>query len=171
MPTASLGSLGLHHRHGARRTASATPSSRARVLSAPRGLSSVGIPATIALSYCLYAAFVAGDNGWSTGLTWLIALVSAGVLGVVCFAVGRWQSGRQPESIAVVYGMVFGIAMGYLLSLNDWSILKSCGVGLLLAASMAVSVFYIAHTHQRWTGRRRGSGSSEGRRTTSHPGR
>ncbi len=136
------------HRRG-RHAASGTTSSRGFGFSAPRGLSSVGIPATIAFVYCLYTAFIAGDNGWSTGLTWLIALVSAGVLGLLCFAVGRWQAGKQPESVAIAYGVVFGLAMGYLLSLNNWSILQSCGVGLGLAASMGATVFYTGHTHRK----------------------
>lgn len=150
MPTLSTAHPRRRGRHAAPR-----PSSRGSLFTAPRGLSSVAIPATLAFCYCLYAAFITGDNGWSTGLSWLIALLSAGILALLCFAVGRWQSGRQPETVAAAYGMVFGLAMGYLLSLNDWSILKSCGVGLALAAAMAVSVFYIDHTHQRWTGRRR----------------
>jgi hypothetical protein len=143
MPT--LSSTSHPHRRGrhAAPGSASSLSSLGKFFSAPRGLSSVAIPAFIALCYCLYAAFIAGDNGWSTGLTWLIALVS-----------GRWQSGRQPETVAAVYGVIFGLAMGYLLSLNGWSILKSCGSGLALAAAMAVSVFYIDHTHQRWTGRR-----------------
>lgn len=102
---------------------------------------------TIAVVYCLYTAFIAGDNHWSTGLTWLIALVSAAALGVLCYAVGRWQRGRQPETIGTAYAVVFGCAMGYLLSLNDWSVLKSSLAGAVLAAAMGVSAFYIAHTH------------------------
>lgn len=160
--------------HRSRRSTSTTP---------PRGAamsrSALGIPATLALCYCLYAAFIAGNNGWSTGLTWLIALVSAGVLGVLCFAIGRWQSaGRQPESLGTVYGVTFGVAMGYLLSLNDWSILKASLIGFSLALSMGVAVFYIAHTHQRprvdagrsrdaGAARRRGGDSAQVRR----PGR
>ncbi len=149
MPTLSAS---RPHR-GARHAAPGTPLSRLG-FSPPRGATSIGVPATIALAYCLYTAFVAGDNGWSTGLVWLIALVSAGVLGVLCFVVGRWQAGRQPETVAVVYGAVFGPAMGYLLSLNGWSVLQSCGVGLLLAGVMAVSVFYIDHTYRKDRGKR-----------------
>lgn len=145
MPTLSTA---LRPRRGTRHATTGRSSSRGFGFSAPRGLSSVAVPATIALVYCLYTAFIAGDNGWSTGLTWLIALVSAGVLGLLCFAVGRWQAGKQPESVAVAYGVVFGLAMGYLLSLNGWSILQSCGVGLLLAAVMGVTVFYTGHTHR-----------------------
>ena len=151
MPT--LSTTRVHH--GRRHARSATPSSRGRYFSAPTGMSSWAIPATLAVSYCLYTAFIADDHGWSTGLTWLIALVAGAVLGIVCYVVGRWQSGRQPETVAVVYGVVFGIAMGYLLSLNEWPILKSCGVGLALAASMAVAVYYTDHTHRLWSGRAR----------------
>ncbi len=130
------------------RKAQRTPSPTSSRGPSPR-VSSVAIPVTLAVSYCLYTAFVAGDNGWSTGLTWLIALVSAGILGVLCFVVGRWQSGREPESVATVYAVIFGCAMGYLLSLADWSILKASLVGFSLALSMGVCVFYISHTHRR----------------------
>ncbi len=141
----------LRPHRGSPRTTSGT-SSRGTGGPSPRGAlaraSSVGIPVVLAIAYCLYAAFMAGDNGWSTGLTWLIALVSGAVLGLVCFVVGRWQAGRQSESVATVYAVVFGCAMGYLLSLSDWSILKASLVGFALALSMGVSVFYISHTHR-----------------------
>lgn len=132
----------LRSHRSARHTASPTSSPHR----GPAHPASWGVPAAIALAYCLYAAFVAGGNGHSTGRTWLIALVSAGILAVVCFAVGRWQTGRQPESVGTVYGVVFGCAMGYLLSLNEWSILKASLVGLALAASMGVCAFYVLHT-------------------------
>jgi hypothetical protein len=111
----------------------------------------VGVPAFLALGYCLYTAFIAGNNGHSTGTTWLIALVSAFVVGVLCFAVGRWQSARrrEPESMGIAYGAVFGGATGFLLSLNgSWSLLKSSLVGLVLAAALGVCVVYVVHTHR-----------------------
>lgn len=132
----------------ARRSARRTPSPTSSPHPALPHASSWGVPAAIALVYCLYTAFVAGDNNRSTGRTWLIALVSAGILGVVCYAVGRWQTGRQAETVGAAYGVVFGCAMGYLLSLNGWSILRTALIGLALAASMGVCAFYISHTHQ-----------------------
>ncbi|MDI5962611.1 hypothetical protein POF50_007765 [Streptomyces sp. SL13] len=118
----------------------------------------VAVPAALAVVYCLYAAFVAGDNGWSTGLTWLIALVSAAVLFVLCYAVGRWQHGRQSETVAVAYAVLLGVAMGYLLSLNSHrSVMSSTGVALLSALAFGASVYYIAHTNmQNRRARRRG---------------
>jgi chromate transport protein ChrA len=132
--------------------AASTPTTSSRTPG--RSAAAVGVPAFLALCYCLYTAFIAGDNGWSTGLTWLIALVSAAVVGVLCYAIGRWQPGRQPETIGTVYAVVFGIAMGYLLSLSNWSILKASLVGFALAASMGVCAFYIVHTHRHHPFRR-----------------
>ncbi len=144
----------------------------------PRVPAGVAVPAALALVYCLYAAFVSGDNGWSTGLSWLIALVSAAVLFLLCAALGRWQHGRQPETVAVAYAVVGGIALGYLLSLNDGtSVLVSAGVSLLCAAALGACVYYVTHTNRqnRAAARARAARSAEplepGRRRAAGSGR
>lgn len=135
-----------------RSSRSSRPSSRHAAPRAfpPRVPGAVAVPLTLAFVYCLYAAFVSGDNGWSTGLSWLIALVSAAVLFVLCYAVGRRQHGRQPATVGAAYGAVLGVALGYLVSLNDhWSIMGAVILSALCAAAFGLSVFYIAHVNRR----------------------
>lgn len=151
MPTHS-GVLRPHlpFRRPSRSSRSSSRHTAPRAFRPPPVSGSWAVPLTLSFVYCLYAAFVAGDNGWSTGLSWLIALVSAAVLFVLCYAVGRWQHGRQPGAVGAAYAAVLGVSLGYLLSLNsNWSVLTSIVVAVLCAASLGLSVFYVVHVNGR----------------------
>jgi hypothetical protein len=107
------------------------------------------VPLLLGVAVGLYAVFLEHTQGAPAGRAWLVGLITCAVTAVICYAVGRVQDGLMREVRAATYGAVFGGAMGYLLSLSGWTILKASLVGLVLGMSMVVVSFYLFYTHQR----------------------
>jgi hypothetical protein len=116
---------------------------------APRTTSSWAWPVSLGVVYGVYLLFLTSSNGVSDGWAAIQGLVAAVVLAAICYFVGRWQHGRMAEAEAAVYGVVFGVAMGYLLSASGETWLRSTLVGLALGASLAVATFYFVYSRGR----------------------
>jgi Flp pilus assembly pilin Flp len=106
------------------------------------------IPLTLGVVFGGYAAFIADNNGASTTRTTLIAVIGCVALTAVCYAVGaaRTSLAREPRSAA--FGVVFGCAMGYLLSLSGYSVLKAGLVGATLGLAMTATSYYWFYQHE-----------------------
>jgi len=107
------------------------------------------IPLSLGVVFGGYAAFIADDNGASTTRTTLIAVIGCVALTAVCYAVGaaaRTSLAREPRSAA--FGIVFGCAMGYLLSLSGYSVLKASLVGATLGLAMTAVSHYWFYQHE-----------------------
>lgn len=106
------------------------------------------VPLTLGVFFGGYAAFVADNNGASTTRTTVIAAIGCVALTAVCCAIGalRGSLAREPRSAA--FGAVFGCAMGYLLSLSGYSLLKACLVGATLGLAMTAVSYYWFYQHE-----------------------
>lgn len=114
-----------------------------------RSMASWAVPASLAVVYMLYTVFLAGNNGYTGGQGWLMGFISAIVVFALCYAIGQLQHRVQPETASALYAVVFGCAMGWLLSLSGQTWLKAGFLGLALAISMGVAIFYVDHSHRR----------------------
>ncbi|MFG2193181.1 hypothetical protein [Streptomyces sp. NPDC048639] len=108
----------------------------------------VGVPLVLGICYGLYAAFLTSNNGASNTRIMVESFVGGAVVAVLCFAVAAVQSRLPRELRGAAYGVLFGCAMGYLLSLSDETWLKSVFLGLFLGAAMGVIVFYVRYTRE-----------------------
>lgn len=110
---------------------------------------SVGIPLSLGIAYGLYAAFVAETSNASDARTTTVALVGGAAVAVLSFVVGMVQTRVPRELRAAAYGVVFGCAMGYMISLaTDQTWLKSGFLGLFLGLGMGLTVFYVRYTRE-----------------------
>ncbi|CAM5620336.1 hypothetical protein GCM10010329_19820 [Streptomyces spiroverticillatus] len=101
-----------------------------------------GLSATLGLIYGLYVGLVDRRGGELTaGNVWLGLL--CGILFAALFA-GVWTALRagSPALRAVGFGVLTGVAMGFLSSRGDGSVLSSAGLGLAVGAGIGVSAYY-----------------------------
>ncbi|WP_127360246.1 hypothetical protein [Actinacidiphila soli] len=110
--------------------------------------SSWGAPIELGVVFGGYAAWISNSNGGSTTRTALIAVVGTVALAIVCYVVGRVGPAVARELRAALHGAVFGCAMGYLLSLSGYSLLRASLVGLALGASVTAASFYWFYEHE-----------------------
>jgi hypothetical protein len=107
------------------------------------------VPATLGAAYGLYTSFVLRNHG-ATGLRqFWYGLITAAVLAVLCFALGRVQRSMLPLVRAVAYGALMSAAVGLLVGLTGSSVLRSSALGLSVGLGMFVAAFYIFYTHER----------------------
>ena len=106
------------------------------------------VPLVIGLVFGGWSLFVEQDNGVDTGVAALRGLVAWVVMAVVCYLIGRRQRWMQPETQAIAYGVVFGIAMGYLINLGGHWWLRSTLMGLAFGLGMGVTTFYYSYARR-----------------------
>ncbi|MEU1627642.1 hypothetical protein ABZ746_20385 [Streptomyces sp. NPDC020096] len=106
------------------------------------------VPTVLGVIFGAYALFLEQANGVSAGTAAWRGLVAAVVMAVVCFLIGRRQRWMQAESQATAYGVVFGIAMGYLINLSGCTLLKSSLLGLALGGGMGIATFYLSYARR-----------------------
>jgi hypothetical protein len=106
------------------------------------------VPAVIGFVFGGWALYLEQDNGVDAGAAAWHGLVAWVVMGVVCFLIGRRQRWMQAESQAIAYGVVFGIAMGYLINLGGHGWLRSVLMGLAFGLAMGVTTFYYSYARR-----------------------
>ncbi|HET6857861.1 MAG TPA: hypothetical protein VFH94_12325 [Streptomyces sp.] len=119
------------------------PAVRARRL--PMGLA---VPLVLGVLYGIYAAFMARDGSTLTGWNVLLGVVCGLVVTALGVLLVRNQGALPREVRAGAYGALFGVAMGFLHSLGDPSILRSVAMGAALGAAMAAASFYVFYTRE-----------------------
>ncbi|MBI0300851.1 hypothetical protein JBE04_42010 [Streptomyces sp. PRKS01-29] len=114
----------------------------------PRSLrpsASWGVPAVLAVLFGGWVMFVAHNQGSTIPTAAVFGVVSAAVLGALCFALGRMTPGLMPEIRAALYGAVLGCALGFLHSVSGGSVYRSAGIGLGAGVMMLAISFYVFH--------------------------
>ncbi|GAA2958800.1 MULTISPECIES: hypothetical protein [Streptomycetaceae] len=112
------------------------------------GATAWALPLTLGVILGFWAFFIRRDGGATTaGQIWL-GVVSGVAFAVLCFLLGRTQRALPRELRAAAYGALAGIAIGFLYSLNDNSVLSSAVLGLVVGAGVFLSAFYLFYTHE-----------------------
>ncbi|MEU4891031.1 hypothetical protein AB0B12_04445 [Streptomyces sp. NPDC044780] len=104
-----------------------------------------GVPAVLAVLFGGWVMFVDHNQGSSIPAAAVLGVVSAVVLGALCYALGRRTPGVMPEIRAMLYGAVLGCALGFLHSVSGGSVLRSAGIGLGSGLAMAAMSYYVFH--------------------------
>ncbi|GAA2433531.1 hypothetical protein GCM10010433_37730 [Streptomyces pulveraceus] len=107
------------------------------------------IPVTLGAVYGLYASFILRNNGATGFRQFWYGLITAVVLAVLCFALGRIQHRMLPLVRAAAYGALTAAAIGLLVGLTDSSVLRSSALGLAVGLGMFITTFYIFYTHEK----------------------
>ncbi|MGA5063517.1 hypothetical protein ACPB9E_06980 [Streptomyces exfoliatus] len=112
-----------------------------------------GLPVIFGVLYGLYAATVARHGGPATlGQLWL-GLISAVVLAGGIYLLRRHGHVLPRELRAAAWGTLTGVAVGFLFSLSDASVLSSSGLGLAFAVVAGAAAYYLFYTHEDAAGR------------------
>ncbi|WP_262700528.1 MULTISPECIES: hypothetical protein [Streptomyces] len=117
-----------------------------------RPSASWGVPAVLAVLYGGWVMFVAHNQGSTIPTAAVFGVVSAAVVGALCYALGRMTPGLMPEIRAVLYGTVLGCALGFLHSVSGGSVYRASGIGLgagLVMLGMSFYVFHVWAEHPR----------------------
>lgn len=111
------------------------------------------LPVVLGVIYGLYASTVARHGG---PLTWgqaVLGVVSAAVLAIALHTLRRRQRALPREPRAMAWGALAGIAIGFLFSLSDASVLSAVVLALPVAAGVFCVAFYVFYTHEDAAGR------------------
>ncbi|MEV6249628.1 hypothetical protein AB0M38_26005 [Streptomyces sp. NPDC051742] len=112
-----------------------------------------GLPVIFGVLYGLYATTVARHGGPATlGQLWL-GLISAAVLAGGIYVLRRYGRVLPRELRAAAWGTLTGVAVGFLFSLSDASVLSSSGLGLAFAVVAGAAAYYSFYTHEDAAGR------------------
>jgi hypothetical protein len=106
-------------------------------------------PLTVGIAYGLYLAWVMSNNNASGTRIAVVSIVGGAIVVVLSFLIGLFQARMSPELQALSYAVVFGTAMGYLISQSTSDPGKSAALGGFLGIGMGIVVFYIRRTHER----------------------
>jgi hypothetical protein len=93
-----------------------------------------------------YAIFIDHNQGTPILQAGLLGLVTAVVVGALCYLVGRVQSALMPELRSAAYGALFGCAFGFLYSVSGHSVFRSSMMGLGGALAMYAASLYLFRT-------------------------
>ncbi|MFC9219678.1 hypothetical protein ACFT8W_02475 [Streptomyces hygroscopicus] len=108
-----------------------------------------GVPVVLAVLFGGWVMFVDHNQGSTIPAAAILGVVSAVVLGVLCYALGSKTPGMMPEIRAVLYGTVLGCAIGFLHSVSGGSVYRSSGIGLGAGIAMALTSFYVFHVWKK----------------------
>ncbi|MBD0708984.1 MULTISPECIES: hypothetical protein [unclassified Streptomyces] len=105
-------------------------------------------PAVVGVFYGLYATTVARHGGPATlGQLWL-GLLSAALLAGGIHALRRYGRAFHREARSAAWGVLTGVAVGFLYSLSGASVFSSSGLGLAFAGLAGVGAYYLFYTHE-----------------------
>src|SRR5690348_2625627 len=71
------------------------------------------VPAVLGIAYGTYALWLDSNSPQPTPTAALLGLIAAIVMGVLCYVVGRAQPRWSAETRGIVYGVLFGVGMGF----------------------------------------------------------
>jgi peptidoglycan/LPS O-acetylase OafA/YrhL len=104
------------------------------------------VPVVLGIAYGTYALWLDSNSPQPTPTAALLGLIAAIVMGVLCYVVGRAQPRWSAETRGIVYGVLFGVGMGFWISLaRSSSDLKSAMIALACGAGMGICAFYISY--------------------------
>ncbi|MCQ4084718.1 hypothetical protein NGB36_30125 [Streptomyces sp. RB6PN25] len=103
------------------------------------------IPVVLGVVYGTYALWLDSNSPQPTPTAALLGLIAAIVMGALCYAVGRAQPRMSAETRGIVYGVLFGVGIGFLVSLTHDSVLKCAAIALASGAGMGICAFYISY--------------------------
>ncbi|MER8157258.1 hypothetical protein [Streptomyces sp. NPDC094472] len=107
-----------------------------------------GIPVVLAVLFGGWVMFVDHNQGSSIPASAVLGVVSAVVVGALCYALGRMTPGLMPEIRAMLYGTLLGCALGFLHAVSGGSVYRSAGIGLGAGLAMMGIAFYIFHARE-----------------------
>ncbi|MFF2007602.1 hypothetical protein ACFVWY_00820 [Streptomyces sp. NPDC058195] len=107
------------------------------------------IPVVLGGAYGLYASFILRNNGATGYRQFWYGLITAVVLAVLCFALGRVQHRMIPLVRGACYGALTAAAIGLLVGLTGSSVLRSTGLGVSVGVGMFITAFYLFYTHEQ----------------------
>ncbi|MFI8341554.1 hypothetical protein ACIF8W_15980 [Streptomyces sp. NPDC085639] len=105
-------------------------------------------PLLLGLVYGVWAAFMKRQMGPVDAGNVFYGILCGVLFAGIMFALARIGPRLKREVHAAAYGAFGGIAVGYLHSLTDQSILKSVVVGLAVAAGVGAIAFYRYYTRE-----------------------
>ncbi|WP_142214631.1 hypothetical protein [Streptomyces sp. SLBN-118] len=106
------------------------------------------MPVGLGLVYGTWVLFI--RHAWGD-VTWgdvLYAIVAGVILAALALVLGRTQNLLPRELRAGAYGVLCGVAMGFLYSLTDASVLSSAGIGAIFGAVMLAVSFYLFYMRE-----------------------
>ncbi|MET4925702.1 hypothetical protein P3L51_25695 [Streptomyces sp. PSRA5] len=111
-------------------------------------LHTVAVPVALGIVYGVWAPFIQRHGDPLNALQITLGVVSGLVLAGLVFLLMRLPTTLEPELRAASFGVVAGVAVGFLHSLTYASVLRSSGIGLAVGGAMAIATFYYFHTRE-----------------------
>ncbi|MFE1413023.1 hypothetical protein ACFW6F_19775 [Streptomyces sp. NPDC058746] len=105
-------------------------------------------PLLLGIVYGFWAAYMERQAGPVTAANVFYGILCGALFAAIAFGLGRMGTNVMQEVRAAAYGAFGGIAVGYLHSLTDQSILKAVVVGLFVGVGVGAAAFYRFHTHE-----------------------
>ncbi|KOU32752.1 membrane protein [Streptomyces sp. WM6372] len=102
----------------------------------------------LGLVYGVWAAFMRRDTGGVDTGNVFYGILCGAVFAGIMFTLARVGPRLMRELHAAAYGAFGGIAVGYLYSLADHSILRSCWVGFITGIGIGLAAFYRYYTRE-----------------------
>ncbi|MEV7519245.1 hypothetical protein [Streptomyces sp. NPDC091371] len=105
-------------------------------------------PLLLGLVYGVWAAYIERQAGPVDAANVFYGILCGVLFAGIAFGLDRMGPSVMQEVRAAAYGAFGGIAVGYLHSLTNQSILKAVVVGLFAGIGVGVAAFYRFHTHE-----------------------
>ncbi|MEV0410377.1 hypothetical protein AB0I68_06060 [Streptomyces sp. NPDC050448] len=102
----------------------------------------------LGLVYGVWAAFMKRDTGPVDAANVFYGILCGVLFAAIMFTLARVGPRLMRELHAAAYGAFGGIAVGYLYSLADHTILRSSWVGLLSGIGVGLAAFYRYYTRE-----------------------
>ncbi|MET9417761.1 hypothetical protein ABZY03_26950 [Streptomyces klenkii] len=106
------------------------------------------VPVTGGIVLGLFAIFLAGNNGYTTGAAVVIGVVAGLIAMAAGYALLHERNTMIAEVRAAAFGALFGGSMGFLHALSGGTVLRSAGIGLLTAMGMGLASYYVFYWHE-----------------------
>lgn len=110
--------------------------------------SALVLPLLLGLVYGVWAAFIQRQMGPVDAGNVFYGILCGVVFAGCVFALARFGPRLAREAHAAAWGAFAGIAIGYLFSLTNESVLRSVAIGLAVAVATGLTAFYRYYTHE-----------------------